>query len=211
MFTGIIEEIGKIERIISGSSKASLKIHCPKVLDESKLGDSIAVNGVCLTISDLQQNSFSADVMPITFQKSNLHKLQINSPVNLERAMPATGRFGGHLVSGHVENVGKISKIRREQNAVLLQISATEETLKYLIPEGSVALDGISLTIARLQKDSFVCSIIPHTFQQTNLQYKKSGDLLNIEVDALGKYIYHFLKRTAKPALDRTFLAKHGF
>ena len=211
MFTGLIEEVGKILQITSSNEKISLKIGCSKILSDAKPGDSIAVNGVCLTISTLQATAFTADVMPVTFRKSNLQTLSKNTAINLERAVQANGRLGGHLVSGHVDSVGKIREISHHKNAVILKLSASDKTLRYLIEEASISLDGISLTIAYLQSDSLICSIIPHTFSQTNLRFKKCGDLINIEVDTLGKYLYHFLQRSDKNKLDRNFLAQHGF
>jgi len=212
MFTGIIEEIGKITQISKSSSSYKMQIRCSKILDDCKLGDSIAVNGVCLTVSNLNAQSFTADVMPVTFQKSTLKNLHIASSVNLERAMPASGRFGGHMVSGHVDGIGSVTKISKAHNAILLTISTKPETIKFLIPEGSITLDGISLTITELHSNTFTCSLIPHTYQHTIIQYKKIGSLVNIEVDTVGKYLYHFInKQKSSRSLDRNFLIQNGF
>jgi riboflavin synthase len=174
------------------------------------LGDSIAVNGVCLTISDLQVNFFIADIMPVTFHKSNLGMLKIGSNVNLERAMSANGRFSGHFVNGHIDCTAKIVKLTKEKNSIIMKLDIPFPTNSYLVQEGSIALDGVSLTIAKLERNYVTISLIPHTYEQTILCFKKVGNFVNVEADILGKYILQFLsKQSAK--IDKNFLVENGF
>lgn len=189
MFTGIIEETGKLLGLEQSDSSAKIKIAASLVLDGTKIGDSIAVNGVCLTVTDIAKNFFIADVMPETLRRSNLGALKNGDIVNLERAMSCDGRFGGHIVSGHIDGIGKISAIQSEANAIWFYISAADEILNLVVPKGSVALDGISLTVAKIDSAQFAVSVIPHTQTQTNLLLKKSGDIVNIENDIIGKYV----------------------
>lgn len=172
MFTGIVEEVGTISKIKS----ASLVIKADKVLEGTRLGDSIAVNGVCLTVVNIGNNEFEADVMPETKRCSNLSDVKPGDKVNLERAMAANGRFGGHIVSGHIDGEGSILEIKEEGNAFWYAVSAKEEILKYVIRKGSVTIDGISLTVAKVEDDGFYVSIIPHTRKETSLSCKKIGD-----------------------------------
>ena len=211
MFTGIIEEMGRLEQINNSGNSYSLKIACKKILSDIQLGDSIAVNGICLTITNFNETSFTADVMPVTIQKSNLKNLRLNDLVNLERALRANSRFGGHIVSGHIDSTGNIINIQKIHNAVLFSISAPEETLKYLIPEGSICIDGISLTIAKLSDTSFEISLIPHTFTETILSKKSIGDSVNLEVDQIGKYLYNFINKKNKSNITKEFLTQNGF
>ena len=189
MFTGIIEEIGTVAMIQRGQHSAALKIQAQTVLAGTKTGDSIAVNGVCLTVTELFSDSFKADVMHETLDRSALAKLVCGSRVNLERAMPADGRFGGHIVAGHVDGVGRIARIRRDDTAVWYTVEADSGVLRYVVEKGSVALDGISLTVADVTSNNFSISAIPHTVRQTVLHERREGDLVNVETDVVGKYI----------------------
>lgn len=212
MFTGIIEEIGVIKGIKRSANWCVLTIGASSVLKDVQLGDSIAVNGVCLTVTSFTQEQFTVDVMPETFDKTSLSRLNIGFKVNLERAMAAGGRFGGHFVSGHVDGTGIISSRLPYGNAVLFEIKAPEELLYYMVPKGSITIDGISLTILEVAEDRFSVSIIPHTLEMTILQYKGVGDLVNLECDMIGKYIEKFVS-SRKPAskITQAFLAEHGF
>jgi len=189
LFTGIIEEIGKIKHVQQGAKSARLVIRASKVLEETKTGDSIAVNGVCLTVTGLTATEFSADVMHETLKRSSLAKLHSGALVNLERAMAADGRFGGHMVAGHVDGMGVIRAITRDDNAIWFSIRAEKEILKYVIQKGSIAVDGISLTVAQVSKDDFCVSVIPHSMEQSILKVKRVGDTVNLENDCIGKYV----------------------
>ncbi len=193
MFTGIIEEIGTVRSVIAGSQSGSLSIRADKVLENTKIGDSIAVNGVCLTVTSLPSDGFTADVMPESLRRTNLGDLHIGDPVNLERAMAADGRFGGHIVSGHIDGTGKILKMTREQNAVWLQIAAGPEILGLIVEKGSIAIDGVSLTVARVTSSDFSVSIIPHTGSETMLLQKRIGETVNLENDIIGKYVQRLM------------------
>ena len=212
MFTGIIEEVGTIKQIQKNPASAVLTIAADTVLEQTKIGDSIAVNGVCLTVTDLKAGSFTADVMHETLRRSSLGSVRTGSPVNLERAMQLGGRFGGHIVSGHIDGTGVIAEVKREENAVWYTISAGENIMRYIIEKGSVAIDGISLTVAKTGKDYFKVSVIPHTMEQTILPEKRQGDKVNLENDQIGKYIEHLLgleKKTSVITMD--FLHQYGF
>ena len=213
MFTGIIEEIGKINEIKKTRKNNSLTISCNHILEDMKLGDSIAVNGICLTVSKFDSTSFTADVMHVTFQKSNLEKYRSGEFVNLERALQLKSRLGGHLVSGHIDGTGNIISIAKYENAVKIKIQINPEQIKYMIPEGSICIEGISLTIAELKQNHLIVSIIPETIKNTILQYKKIGDIVNIESDMLGKYLYNFLQNEGKDKsnISMQFLAENGF
>lgn len=212
MFTGIIEEIGKIKAVRTGSETCILTVSAEKVLSDIHIGDSIAVNGTCLTVCKFDKTSFSADVMPETMRRTNLGALKSGSPVNLERAMPMNGRFGGHIVSGHIDGTGSIQAFKKEKNAVWVKISAKPELLRYIIEKGSIAIDGISLTVAEVSNQDFSVSIIPHTGEETILLKKKSGDMVNLECDVIAKYVEKlcsFQKSSGK--ITENFLAEHGF
>ena len=216
MFTGIVEEVGKIKAISMGSSSAVLTIAAKKVLENTKLGDSIAVNGVCLTVTKLGTDYFTADVMAETMRRSSLGSLNNGSPVNLERAMAADGRFGGHIVSGHVDSMGIVSNIVPEDNAIWYTINAEGKTLCYIVEKGSITIDGISLTVAYVDESCFKVSIIPHTRQETNLSSKIVGDKVNLECDIIGKYVEKLLKpaeekQEKKSNITEEFLRKYGF
>ena len=213
MFTGIIEEVGAVRRIERGAKGARLTIAAKTVLEGTRIGDSIATNGVCLTVTDLTADSFSADVMAESLRRSGLGALQAGSPVNLERAMPLDGRFGGHIVSGHIDGTGTLASLRREDNAVWLTVRAAPSLLRYIVEKGSVAIDGVSLTVAAVDETGFSVSIIPHTGAQTILLGKKPGDTVNLECDVIGKYVEKLLGPygQAQGGITMEFLAQNGF
>lgn len=211
MFTGIIEEIGKIEEIKKGSSQCSLTVKAEKILDDVHKGDSIAVNGICLTVTDYSRLVFTVDVMNETWNRTSLNKLRKNDFVNLERALPANGRFGGHIVTGHIDGTGIINDIRRDSNAVWYRIGTSENILRCIVEKGSVAIDGISLTVAAISDESFEVSVIPHTLQYTILRYKRAGDMVNLENDIIGKYIRKFSENKGQYSISREFLLSNGF
>jgi len=215
MFTGIIEETGTIHGIACGPRSAKLTIGGGVIFSDLKLGDSVAVDGVCLTASAIDGGTFTADVMPETLDRSALGALRPGSRVNLERAMAADGRFGGHMVSGHIDGTGRIASQHRDDNAIWLRIEADVRILRYVIEKGSIAIDGISLTVAKLDDTGFSVSIIPHTAQETTLLQKRTGELVNLENDLVAKYVERLLA-TQEPGaptsnLTYEFLAKHGF
>ena len=189
MFTGIVEECGTVLDVLKNGVSGSVQIQASTVLEGTKTGDSIAVNGVCLTVTKLTNSSFTADVMAETFRRTNLGNLGKNSRVNLERAMVADGRFGGHIVSGHIDGTGVISRIKEEGNAVWIYISAPQSILNLIVEKGSVAVDGISLTVAAVSDKEFAVSVIPHTRENTALSGKKTGAVVNLENDIIGKYV----------------------
>ncbi|MFJ7679332.1 riboflavin synthase [Peribacillus sp. NPDC097197] len=212
MFTGIIEEIGTVHSMKKGRSSMELAISSKKVLEDVHLGDSISVNGVCLTVTSFTQTLFTVDVMPETVKASSIRILKPGSEVNLERAMSANGRFGGHFVSGHIDGTGTIMKKERKENAVYYVIQLEEGLSTYCMPKGSVAIDGTSLTIFGIEGNLLTVSLIPLTHQDTILGRKAAGHIVNIENDMLGKYIIHQMKNSeSKPGLDLAFLSKHGF
>jgi len=189
MFTGIIEEVGQVKRVVSGSDYGQLMIRASRVLAGTRLGDSIAVNGTCLTVTNFTEGGFTADVMAETMRRTNLGKLKNGDSVNLERAMAADGRFGGHIVSGHIDGSGTITAMKQEGNAVWLTIEASANIMELVVEKGSITIDGISLTVAREGRTWFAVSVIPHTGQETTLLQKKAGDHVNLETDIIGKYI----------------------
>ena len=197
MFTGIIEEIGTVKKISLAGKSGSLEIGAKKVLEGTKIGDSIAVNGVCLTVTSLSSATFTADIMAETVRRSSLGSLSSGSGVNLERAMAADGRFGGHIVSGHIDGTGKIARLQKEENAVWVHISAGKEILALIVEKGSIAIDGISITVASVSDSEFAVSIIPHTASETTLLSKKAGDIVNLENDIVGKYVQKLLSNPA--------------
>ena len=219
MFTGIVEEVGHVVQVPPPGRAGQLVVSASTVLSDAHLGDSIAVNGVCLTVTSLGATQFSADVMHETLRRSNLGALHAGSPVNLERAMAADGRFGGHLVSGHIDAVGTIRRIQRDDNAVWYTIGADATTLRHIIMKGSIAIDGVSLTVARLTDADFAVSIIPHTRAETPLSLKRVGDEVNLETDMVGKYVERFLGAPLPPpsataasgGITQAFLTAHGF
>lgn len=193
MFTGIVEELGSVRRVLPGSRAGKIVIAAHKVLEGTRAGDSIAVNGVCLTVVALGDDEFTADVMPETLRKTGLGQLKVGDPVDLERAMAADGRFGGHIVSGHIDGTGRIREMRQEQNAVVVSIEAPAHIMRLIVEKGSIAIDGISLTVASVAQASFTVSIIPHTAAETVLLKKRAGDMVNLENDIVGKYVQKLL------------------
>ena len=214
MFTGIIEEVGTVRRVSTGAAYGTIDIQASTVLEGTKLGDSIAVNGVCLTVTSLSSDGFTADVMAETMRRSALGQLKSGSKVDLERAMAADGRFGGHIVSGHIDGVGTIREMKHEGNAVWVTITASAAILRGIVEKGSIAIDGISLTVAAVDDTSFSVSVIPHTGAQTILLDKKPGDPVNLENDIIGKYVQRFLEPAPKAEtsnITMEFLAKYVF
>ena len=217
MFTGIIEELGKIRSVSTVGVSGILSVHAKKVLEGTKIGDSIAVNGVCLTVTALQADGFTADVMAETVRRSNLGGLKKGMLVNLERAMAADGRFGGHIVSGHIDGTGVIRALHREENAVWVTIGAGPDIMALIVEKGSICIDGISLTVASVEKDSFQVSVIPHTGEETTLLTRTPGDQVNLEDDILGKYIQKLLGKGDKrqvgkeSGLTMDFLKQYDF
>lgn len=209
MFTGIIEEIGSVDRITRGAKSSVLTIRAKKIFEDLKIGDSVSTNGVCLTATSIKDYCFTADVMNETLKRSSLGELRPGSQVNLERAMAADSRFGGHIVTGHIDSVGTIKRIERDDNAIWFTIQANPGTIQYIVEKGSIAIDGISLTVASVTNDNFRVSIIPHTAQETILSNKRIGDMVNLENDIIGKYIKKFLGEPSK--IDEEFLRKYGF
>lgn len=215
MFTGIVEEMGQVEGIQRGRQSAVLAIRAKTVLEGTKIGDSIAVNGVCLTVTTLSPGRFTADVMHETLDRSSLAQLKRGSAVNLERAMAADGRFGGHIVAGHIDGTGRVTEVRKDDNAIWYTIQAAPQVLRYIVEKGSIAVDGISLTVARVEADRFAISAIPHTVAQTVLRDRKEGDLVNLETDIIGKYVEKLmtpaLESQASGGITLDFLARNGF
>ena len=208
MFTGIIEELGIIQQI----SCNKIKVECKTILSDAKIGDSIAVNGVCLTVTDIDSRSFVADVSPETMRVTTLGMLDINDYVNLERAMLSGGRFGGHIVSGHIDGCGKLYKKSLKNDFYDVKIKLNEEQIRYTVKKGSITIDGISLTIANIENNIISLSVIPHTYENTNLKYLSDGDSVNIEIDIMAKYIEKFLLTSDnKSRIDYNFLQENGF
>ncbi len=211
MFTGIIEEIGTVQRVQMGAKSCVLTVSAKTVLEDVHIGDSIAVNGTCLTVCRFDGSSFSADVMPETMRRTNLGTLKNGSKVNLERAMAANGRFGGHIVSGHIDGTGTIRSMKQEDNAVWIRIAAQDSVLRYVVEMGSIAIDGISLTVASVSTSDFSVSIIPHTGAETTLLKKNIGDVVNLECDIVAKYVEKLCGNRKSDGITADFLAKHGF
>lgn len=189
MFTGIIEEIGEVSRLQKREKSFKISIRASLILEDMKLGDSISTNGLCLTISEFNQKEFTADIMPESLNRSNLGTLNVGAKVNLERAMSLNGRFGGHIVSGHIDGVGHILEVKKEENAIWFEIKTSLNLMRYIVEKGSITIDGISLTVAQVKSKSFSVFIIPHTLKETIIADKKVGDTVNLENDILGKYI----------------------
>lgn len=225
MFTGLVEEVGTMSSVSRKGEAMVLEIAAGLITDGLKLGDSISVNGVCLTATTFHRNKFTVDVMPQTYRNTNLKDLKPGSKVNLERAMLAGGRFGGHIVQGHVDGVGTIVGMKKDQNAVVYEIAPADHVLfKYIIPKGSITVDGISLTVVEITDRGFSISIIPHTLSETLFAFKNTGDTVNLECDILGKYVEHLLKysnsregdlnksnRASSSTVDMSFLVENGF
>jgi len=218
LFTGIIEELGTIKSLVQASQSGKISVGCHRVLEGTKLGDSIAVNGVCLTVVKMGSGEFEADVMPETLKKSSLGTLQPGSRVNLERALTLSSHLGGHLVQGHIDGVGSILEINNVGIAHIYRVKAPAELMKYIVAKGSIAIDGISLTVVDIDNDGFSVSLIPHTNMVTTLGIKKPGDRVNLETDILGRYVerlLHFKEQDTKPGnnggLSIDFLRHNGF
>ena len=207
MFTGIVEEKGCIRGIRPGTRSCILTIEGRRIFEDLKIGDSVAVNGVCLTAAGINGHLFRADVMRETLERSSLGKLGIGSHVNLERAMAAGGRFGGHIVSGHIDGTGTVIHIEKEDNAIWYTIQAAPQIMRYIVEKGSIAIDGISLTVAKITDRTFSVSIIPHTAQETILSEKKVGDAVNLENDVISKYVEKLLGMAPE---DRVSAKKDG-
>ena len=216
MFTGIVETVGEVLEIRRGAQSSRLRIAAPDILGDVHEGDSICTNGVCLTVDAYDAGAFQADVMAESLRYSSLGDLKVGSPVNLERAMRADGRFGGHFVSGHIDGTGSLRRMDREDNAIWLEVECPRELMPYIVRKGSVSLDGTSLTVAEVLKDGFRVSLIPHTGEKTILTGRRTGQRLNIEVDMLGKIVEKLLfhgdesKREAG-GISHGFLAENGF
>lgn len=204
MFTGIVEELGSVRRVLPGAQAGKIVIAARTVLEGTRIGDSIAVNGVCLTVVALGDGEFTADVMPETLRKTGLGQLRVGDPVDLERAMPADGRFGGHIVSGHIDGVGRIKEVRPEQNAHIVTIEAPRPILALIVEKGSIAIDGISLTVASVDATTFSVSIIPHTASATVLLKKRAGDIVNLENDIVGKYVQKLLSNATDNSAENS-------
>lgn len=217
MFTGIIEEVGVIRSIKKGAQSAIITIEAKTVMEDIHLGDSIAMNGVCLTVTSFDKNSYNVDVMHETLRRTNLGDLKGGSRVNLERAMAADGRFGGHIVAGHCDGTGVITSMTKDDNAIWITINTEKDILKYIVEKGSITIDGISLTVAAVDASSFSVSVIPHTGAHTTLLEKKPGQTVNLETDMIGKYVEKLLnfqkEEESKPKSNITmeFLMKNGF
>ena len=218
MFTGSIEEIGTVKQMIPGKESYRLTVSAQKVLEGTNIGDSIATIGICLTVTAIHGNSFDADVMAETVRRTNLSSLHAGIRVNQERALTLSSRLGGHIVSGHIDGTGTITSMVREDNAVWITVAAKGELLKYMIEKGSIAIDGISLTLAYVDEECFKVSVIPHTGEETILLKKKPGDTVNLECDLIGKYVEKLLgcrqeteKRPMSGGITEAFLIENGF
>ena len=217
MFTGIIEEIGIVKTFKELQKSALIEVECKKVLEDTKIGDSIAINGVCQTVVKMDSNSFSAEVSLETLNVTNFKELKKGSEVNLERALTLNSRLGGHMVSGHVDGICKLSDVTKQNDFYVLAFNANEGILKYIINKGSVTINGISLTIAKLTQTGFELAIIPHTYENTNLKSLKIGQKVNIENDLIAKYVEKFLSTDnnvivkSKSNLNEDFLKENGF
>jgi len=214
MFTGIIEEVGEIKTIKRSQKSAVLSIEGDTIFSDLKVGHSVAVNGVCLTVVSLSNNTFTADIMSETLDRSSLGSLKSGSKVNLERAMDASGRFGGHIVSGHIDGIGFITSIKEDANAIWYTISCSDKLLCYIVEKGSITIDGISLTVAKVTNSNFTVSIIPHTAKSTILSQRSVTDKVNLENDVIAKYVEKFMINKSKSNnsnITSDFLKKTGF
>ncbi len=202
MFTGLIEEVGEVKEVRRRGKGTLLTVRCSKVLEGTKIGDSIAVNGVCLTVVEMGKDFLSFFVSNETLQRSNLGELRPKTPVNLERALKVGDRLGGHIVQGHVDTTIKITGIKREGESFIFTFKLPKEYSHLLIEKGSIAIDGISLTVARLGSEEFLVAVIPHTYENTNLRWKRVGNRVNLEFDLIGKYVERILKVKGAPGRD---------
>lgn len=212
MFTGIVEELGEVKSIANKGNRVELEVLCKVVLEDTKIGDSICTNGVCLTVTKLNEKSFSANIMTETLRVSSLNNLKTGNTVNLERALTLNTRLGGHIVSGHIDGIGTIKGIKPEINGTIITIEAGKDILKYIIYKGSIAIDGISLTVMSVTDRDFSVSLIPHTLEQTTLNRKKQGDIVNLECDLFAKYTEKLLMNAkSKNDISESFLRERGF
>lgn len=211
MFTGIVEEIGTVKTLRREGGASRLTVSARIVTEDAAVGDSICVNGVCLTVVELDRSSFSADVAIETLKVTNLGELRIGTRVNLERALRISSRIGGHLVTGHVDAIGRITEKRREANGWRVFISAPRDAMKYIIKKGSIAVDGISLTVADVSEDGFEVAVIPHTAEVTTLGLKSAGDTVNLETDIIGKYVERLLAGRTAGRFGLELLKRTGF
>jgi riboflavin synthase len=209
MFTGIVEEVGRVRALVAGA-EPSLTVEAKVVPEDARLGDSIAVNGVCLTVTTFDRGSFTVGLMPETLRRTNLGRLRPGDTVNLERALQVGARIGGHFVQGHVDGVGTVSEVRRERQALVLRFTAPGDVLRYVVPKGFIAVDGISLTVIDCDRASFSVSLVTFTQQNVTLSEKGPGQPVNLEVDILGKYVEKVAQR-AGGGLTAEFLSAHGF
>jgi len=208
MFTGIIEEVGRVQTITNNK----ISIQANTVLADTKIGDSIAVNGVCLTVTKLNEKSFDADISPETMRITALNELRIGDFVNLERAIPANGRFGGHIVSGHTDGKGRGKYIRKDSDFYTIELEISADISKYVVKKGSITVNGISLTVADIHENIITIAVIPHTYENTNLKYLEIGNYVNIETDIIAKYVEKFLSTSDnKSGISMEFLMQHGF
>ena len=210
MFTGIIEEIGTVVAMTRGARSFSLEVRAQKVLEDTKIGDSISTNGVCLTVTELSENSFKADVMPETVSRTALQELTAGSLVNLERALSLQTRLGGHIVTGHIDGTGRISQRRNDDNALWISIECAPSMLRHIVEKGSITIQGVSLTVARVDESSFAVSLIPHTQSVTTLHNLRIGSLVNLETDIIAKYVEKMLGKNSSEGIMNT-LQKAGF
>lgn len=213
MFTGIIEEIGKVKSVARQSNSIKLTVSANKIMHDMHLGDSISTNGICLTVTAFDNNSFTADVMPETMMMTNFKDLKVNDEVNLERALPVNGRFGGHIVSGHIDGIGTVIKKYKDDKAIRMSFSTSISILELIVKKGSIAIDGISLTVTDVDTTSFSVSIIEHTQGETTLTSKKIGDTVNLENDVIGKYVQKMFRteNNANKGISLDFLESNGF
>lgn len=215
MFTGIIEEIGTIKKFSKSGNDALIIVECKNVLEDTKIGDSIAINGVCQTVTSIDKNSFSAQVSSETLNVTTFSKLKTGAKINLERALTLNSRLGGHIVSGHIDGLAKVKNIQKQSEFYNLNFEIEKNLEKYIAKKGSVAINGVSLTIAEIISNEFAVAIIPHTFENTNLNCLKTGDFVNIEVDILAKYVEKILSmnnnKSITTVVDENFLKENGF
>lgn len=211
MFTGIIEEEGILQRIDRAGEGYSLRVSCKKVLEDTKLGDSIATNGICLTVKALGADYFEADMMKKTVEMTSFKNLRTGDKINLERALTPTSRMGGHFVSGHIDGTGRLVSVRLKKNDTVLEFSTDRDIIKFIIAQGSIAIDGVSLTVSELTSSTFSVSLIPTTLAETRLDRLKTGDIVNLETDVLGKYVYRFLQEDTSDDRLMDKLIKNGF
>ncbi|MDO8885385.1 riboflavin synthase [Candidatus Oleimmundimicrobium sp.] len=210
MFTGIIEELGKVRSFRKSGNACSIKVFAPIISKNIKIGDSIAVNGVCLTVIKQHKDGLEADIMPETLKQTNLGTMKQGEMVNLERAVRPSDRLGGHIVSGHIDGAGKIISSNRDRNAIILKIKTESQIMEFVVPKGSVAIDGVSLTVTSVLKNSFYVSIVPHTAETTTLGFKKRGESVNLETDIMAKHIKKFFNKQ-KENIDTEMLKKFGY